>query len=75
MRVSVVDDCLSELDKGAHRLMAFWAVINTDENSNGEAFYHQDRLYSVVDKRNGIVSLVFAANPREAKEKVKGNQT
>ena len=37
--------------------------------------YHEDRIYSVREKGNGILHLVAANNPYHAVEKVSGNLT
>ncbi len=53
------------IDKAAHELMEFRP--NDRYYANGyTVFYHEERLYSVRNVENGMVSLVYAGNPQEA---------
>lgn len=65
------------LDKAAHKLMNFIPgdVVGATTKGAYTAFYHQERLYSVRNAQTGIVSLVYAGNPFEAIDKVKGGDT
>lgn len=65
----------SQIDKMAHKLMDFNPL-----NAFGRtvvdgylAFYHENGLYSVRNIDRGIVSLVYARNPYQAIELVRGS--
>ena len=61
---------MDKIDNAAHTLAAFKATKAWVEGEL-EAYYHEDRLYSVRDTKRGIVSLVEAKSPVDAIAKVK----
>lgn len=63
------------IDQCAHRLMDARRNPNFIPGMKKEqysAVYHEEGLYSVLDSKRGILSLVYAGNPTVAIEKVKG---
>ena len=61
------------IDRVAHTLMEFNPSVNmsgTTYRDGYTAFYHEERLYSVRNIKNGIVSLVYANSTYEAIDKV-----
>ncbi len=66
------------IDKAAHRVMNFH-LYSYNLNVENEPFvygdfvvlYHEERLYSVKNRKTDVVSLVFANNPNDAIRRVK----
>jgi len=69
-----------QFDRMAHQIMEYLADIRPVYGSNdggegkGRIFYNEDRLYTVHNLEDGIVSMVYANSPREAKEKVEASR-
>lgn len=62
------------IDRIAHTLMEFEPVKNAGSDITHTAFYHENGLYSVRNRKTGIVSLVNAKNPQEAIERVMNSE-
>lgn len=68
------------INEAAHRVADFHLLSRlsheTSIDGNYQAYYHEDRLYSVKNMKSGIVSLVYANSPHDAirrcKEHVEG---
>lgn len=74
MRVKMSDKGGLSLDRMAHTLMEFRPIQNASgvfKRDGYEAFYHEDRLYSVRHIKSDAVILVYANNPYAAIEKCK----
>ena len=54
------------VDKAAHAVMEFKPAKTQTYFGRYEVFYHEERLYSVRDSETGIISLVYAREPKEA---------
>lgn len=58
------------IDKAAHRVADFHLLsrllCGIFVDGNYQAYYHEDRLYSVKNTKSGIVSLVYANSPHDA---------
>lgn len=54
------------IDASAHELMTFKPEKAQTFFGRYEVFYHEERLYSVRDTATGIISLVYAGEPKEA---------
>lgn len=65
-----------EFDRMAHQIMEYLADIrpvygsNDGNESKGRIFYNEDGLYTIHDLENGVVTMVYADSPRDAKEKI-----
>ena len=58
---------MADFDKAAHEMMQFRAGKYAEfESGRFLVAYHEDRLYSVRDKKRGTVTLVEAKNPESA---------
>lgn len=68
------------INEAAHRVADFHLLSRlshkTSIDGNYQAYYHEDRLYSVKNMKSGIVSLVYANSPHDAirrcKEHIEG---
>lgn len=59
------------IDDAAHAVMDF-VPEKTTEEGDYKAFYHEEGLYSVRNSESNTVMLVYARNPHEAIETVRG---
>lgn len=64
-----------DVDKAAHRIVEFHttSIMCSGTVTEGDwiAFYHESRLYSVKNRKTGIIYIVYASNPYEAIERAK----
>lgn len=66
----------SQFDRMAHQIMEYLADIrpvygsNDGGESKGRIFYNEGGLYTIHDLENGVVTMVYADSPRDAKEKI-----
>lgn len=64
-----------DIDKAAHRIFEFHitTILYSCDFIDGEwrVFYHEERLYSVLNSKNPIISLVYADSPHDAIRRVK----
>ena len=69
-----MDNTIS-IDKAAHRIFDFHitSIRRSCTFIDGEwrVFYHEERLYSVFNSKNSIISLVYANSPHDAIRRVK----
>lgn len=62
---------MSRIDNAAHKLMRFYPNGHgTTTVGHYTAFYHEAMLYSVRNSLTHIISLVYAANPYDAINKI-----
>lgn len=65
-----------KIDRAAHDVADFWrdnlALADVPDDDLYLVIYHEDRLYSVYDRKNDIMSLVYAGSREEARSRVKG---
>jgi hypothetical protein len=63
------------IDDAAHRVFDFHitSILRRHTFIDGEwnVFYHEERLYSVYNSKNYIISLVYANSPQDAIRRVK----
>lgn len=65
---------MTRIDNAAHKMMRFRpdGLCGATTIDHYTAFYHEAMLYSVRDSLTNTVTLVYAINPKEAIDKVKG---
>ena len=62
----------TQFDTMAHQIVNYLNSITPleDDGNKSRIFYNEDRLYTVHDRKRGMVTLVVADSPREARDKV-----
>lgn len=66
---------MRRIDNAAHKVMKFYpdGLCGATTIDHYTAFYHEAALYSVRNSLTNALTLVYAANPKEAIDKIKGD--